>query len=1137
MDTKENVTTLFNPRVKGTVMKSKLFIGITLVMILVTQTVMADTIYVSKTDPTSIYYSDGDRDEVQINMAIRDANGGLVLLDPGTYNLHDQVVIDKSNTTLRGAGQTLSILRFIDNGPNLYGRTGIVRAVSPDRLNNAVIEDLMIDGNSANNPDPEHNLKQMGIYMECDDCRISRVTVKNIATCAINPHGRKDIEPSRNIIVEYSEAFNNGADGLTVDMGVGSIIRYNYLHHNGRNGLHFTGEWIAAGIETGFAIAHDNIIEYNTNGVFIGKHTTDVTLENNIIRYNDTYGIDARELGEHTFAGNQIYYNTKSGIRVRSPDNLIENNILVNNAKMTTEEIRFNSGVYTDANGDDHPYFPTGNIVRNNIIYTPAKWAALERTGADNNEFSNNMVNSNGEVAFRILGANSTEINTLPVPVDFILPPPPEEIIPPGNILGNLISNFSFEEGTTNWVVDEPVNIISVGYSGAKSLHVSEPTSKVTQTITVEPDTTYILSGKVRSNAVIGIITETGQEEATNTPRYTWDDVTYQFTTSPTQTEVTIFAGYGAGSTEGYVDDIVLLMVNIPSNLLLKHVSSGMYARINPTNDRVIFDKTIEGAQGFAKQAKGTGIVIWVKGGSYDGFYLLEPAGSSRQEAIATFEEAEIFAEFPCVDEGLYFKSQATNKSVKLERNLGLSNGSSGTCSATRNKFIWEGNDSNSDDTESPSEPLDLTAETITASTIALSWTASTDNVGVIGYRILENGTEIGSTSTTNFQHTGLLEDTEFCYTVISYDAAENESMESDISCSVTFEEMSYLLKHVSGDYIRILSETNELIADAIMEDAQAFEKVSKGSGFAIKAVRGVYNGMYSVEPAGSSRQSAVGTYDEAETFIENSCDTGEFYLTSLVTSKSVKVEKNLKLGNGSSISCGRPTTFTWEPAGEPIIDVEAPTAPIIDNSLIVTNTKVSLSWQASTDDVGVTSYMINVSMGGVIEASTSVIPPLLSGTVGGLTTNTTYSVEVVASDAAGNETASEPMDFTTTDATTESYALLTHDGLYGAFDSGSGKLSGTEGSASTAAAFEIIPEGSGYKLKIAGSNEYAIVNNSRIFSGPEAEAAVFSSVDASGGWNFISSGGQRLKDMQDEIGVNSSASNNVNRFKFVAIP
>ena len=59
-------------------------------------------------------------------------------------------------------------------------------------------------------------------------------------------------------------------------------------------------------------------------------------------------------------------------------------------------------------------------------------------------------------------------------------------------------------------------------------------------------------------------------------------------------------------------------------------------------------------------------------------------------------------------------------------------------------------------DTVPPSTPTGLTATAVSATQINLSWNPSTDNVGVTGYQIFRNGTQVGTSTTTTFSDTGL---------------------------------------------------------------------------------------------------------------------------------------------------------------------------------------------------------------------------------------------------------------------------------------------------------------------------------------------------------------------------------------------
>ena len=105
-------------------------------------------------------------------------------------------------------------------------------------------------------------------------------------------------------------------------------------------------------------------------------------------------------------------------------------------------------------------------------------------------------------------------------------------------------------------------------------------------------------------------------------------------------------------------------------------------------------------------------------------------------------------------------------------------------------------------DTTPPTAPTSLASSSATASTATLTWTASTDDVGVTGYDIYRNGTEVGSSTTTTYTDTGLTAGTTYSYTVKAKDAANNESDASN-TASVTTSAASAGVTQVSaGIYI-----------------------------------------------------------------------------------------------------------------------------------------------------------------------------------------------------------------------------------------------------------------------------------------------------------------------------------------------
>ncbi|WP_353777305.1 GEVED domain-containing protein [Winogradskyella sp. 3972H.M.0a.05] len=77
--------------------------------------------------------------------------------------------------------------------------------------------------------------------------------------------------------------------------------------------------------------------------------------------------------------------------------------------------------------------------------------------------------------------------------------------------------------------------------------------------------------------------------------------------------------------------------------------------------------------------------------------------------------------------------------------------------------------------------------------------------------------------------------------------------------------------------------------------------------------------------------------------------------------------------------------------------DTEDPTAPANLVSSNITSTSVDLSWDASTDNVGVTEYEVYQDGGLITSVSTT------THTVTGLTPSTNYDFYIIAKDAAGN--------------------------------------------------------------------------------------------------------------------------------------
>jgi hypothetical protein len=97
-------------------------------------------------------------------------------------------------------------------------------------------------------------------------------------------------------------------------------------------------------------------------------------------------------------------------------------------------------------------------------------------------------------------------------------------------------------------------------------------------------------------------------------------------------------------------------------------------------------------------------------------------------------------------------------------------------------------------DSVPPTTPTDLASVALDSHTIRLTWGASTDNVGVVGYNIRRDGRNVASQrdGTTTFQDEQLEPGTTYTYQVRAFDAAGNESALSDPTAATTPEPRLY---------------------------------------------------------------------------------------------------------------------------------------------------------------------------------------------------------------------------------------------------------------------------------------------------------------------------------------------------------
>ncbi|BDW93803.1 hypothetical protein MACH07_26350 [Flagellimonas marinaquae] len=272
-------------------------------------------------------------------------------------------------------------------------------------------------------------------------------------------------------------------------------------------------------------------------------------------------------------------------------------------------------------------------------------------------------------------------------------------------------------------------------------------------------------------------------------------------------------------------------------------------------------------------------------------------------------------------------------------------------------------NTTSSGDTEAPSAVLDLISSNTTATTTDLSWSASTDNVGVTNYEVFQNGISIANTGTAlNFNVTGLLPNTSYDFSVIASDIAGNTSSAGNTETVVTPNEADVEAPSTVSD----LASSNITTTSVDLNWTASTDNI------------GVTN--YEVYQNGIS--------------IANTGTTTNFNVTGLTPSTMYNFMVTAADGAGNISGPGNTVSITTAAAP----DTEAPSAVSDLAAAGTTSTSTTLSWSASTDNVGVINY--EVFRDGTSIGNTGTSTTL---TVNGLTPDTSYNFTVFAEDAAGN--------------------------------------------------------------------------------------------------------------------------------------
>lgn len=274
-------------------------------------------------------------------------------------------------------------------------------------------------------------------------------------------------------------------------------------------------------------------------------------------------------------------------------------------------------------------------------------------------------------------------------------------------------------------------------------------------------------------------------------------------------------------------------------------------------------------------------------------------------------------------------------------------------------------------DTQAPTVPVGLTSSAITPSGYTISWTASTDNVGVANYEVFKDGISAGNTTTTSLTLTGLACNTAGSITVKATDASGNSSVAS-AALSVSTATCDAIAPSVP----------TALASSDIRPSAFTLSWTASTDNIAVTGYDVYKNGVL-----------AITTTTATTTLLGLTCET--IY--------AITIKAKDQAGNTSAAS-----TVLSVTTGN-CADFLPPSVPAGFTTTLVTTTGFTLNWIASTDNIGVTNY--EVFKGGVSLGTTAAN----SFAVTNLICERVSEMTVKAKDAAGNvSTASAVYNATT---------------------------------------------------------------------------------------------------------------------------
>lgn len=270
------------------------------------------------------YLCDGENDDVEINAAIQalPPSGGEVVILPGNYDIKSEIMLNKSNVTLSGSGNSTVLCRGWGSAEGSIITTSVIYIDAP----NCTIQNLSIDGCKSDFTN-SHNC---GIYAdnECANSTIKNVNSSNNAGCGIY-----FISAYGNCSFTYNTCNDNDMNGMQVSQSGHNTFEHNTCNNNYPNGIHINGS------SSNSEIRGHNIVRYNTcnnndNGIRLNSGYENNIIEYNFCSHNDSRGIYCSSCGTNSYIKNNICLENKTGLHILSTKftNVVDNHCNWNTA-------------------------------------------------------------------------------------------------------------------------------------------------------------------------------------------------------------------------------------------------------------------------------------------------------------------------------------------------------------------------------------------------------------------------------------------------------------------------------------------------------------------------------------------------------------------------------------------------------------------------------------------------------------------------------------------------------------------------------------------------------------------------------------------------------------------------------------